>query len=353
MKLNGSMYYIAARKSWAYSWRGGDGKIKIVYARNKEDLLEKRIGKERKEKENPPPKPDSFGVLFEKWLKVHKETLKPAVAHRYQLVGQKYLIPLLGKYTLDQIRPMVIQDLMIQLQKTLATNTALYILAVLSSACQQFVVWDLIATNPCTQIRKPKRKRNPPVIWDTEELKRLKKYLEYVDPQEKGILLLAITSGARQGEIFALTWEDLGEDDITINKTLSEVNGKIICQPPKSLNSNRIISVPKNILDHIRGLDRRSDLVFSDPTGKPWNPRCWCKSHYGRILRQAGVPKIKFHALRHLHATILLEEGFGVEYVSKRLGHANLAFTYDTYCHLRPKYEKEKLPQLSEIFNKI
>ena len=60
-----------------------------------------------------------------------------------------------------------------------------------------------------------------------------------------------------------------------------------------------------------------------------------------RLVKAAGVPAIRFHDLRHTHATLLLKEGIQVKIVSERLGHANIAITLDTYSHVLPSMQTQ------------
>jgi len=78
-----------------------------------------------------------------------------------------------------------------------------------------------------------------------------------------------------------------------------------------------------------------TDLVFSHPGGKPMDPST--VSHaFTRILRQAGLPHIRFHDMRHSYASLLLQAGVHPKVVSERLGHASVAFTLDIYSHVVP-----------------
>ena len=91
-----------------------------------------------------------------------------------------------------------------------------------------------------------------------------------------------------------------------------------------------------------------SDLVFSHPDGKPLDPGVISHT-FAKVLRKAGLPHIRFHDLRHTHATLLLKGGVHPKIVSERLGHANIGITLDTYSHVLPGLQERAAERFDEM----
>jgi integrase len=91
-----------------------------------------------------------------------------------------------------------------------------------------------------------------------------------------------------------------------------------------------------------------NDLIVCTQMGTPINPANLRRS-FNRLIEKAGLPKIRFHDLRHTHATLLLAEGINVKVISERLGHSNIKITLDTYSHVLPIMQEEAIKKLDAI----
>jgi len=92
-----------------------------------------------------------------------------------------------------------------------------------------------------------------------------------------------------------------------------------------------------------------NDLVFAEPDGRPWAPNK-LSSAFAALVRRAGIAGLRFHDLRHTHATHLLTQGVHPKVVSERLGHATIAITLDTYSHVLPGLQKEAVQKFDQSF---
>ena len=93
---------------------------------------------------------------------------------------------------------------------------------------------------------------------------------------------------------------------------------------------------------------RDADLVFCLPDGTPWSPSAFSLA-FMRLLRKTELPKIRFHDLRHTHASQLLAQGVHPKIVSERLGHANIAITLDCYSHCLPVLAQEAACRIAAL----
>lgn len=168
--------------------------------------------------------------------------------------------------------------------------------------------------------------------------------------------LTAATTGARRGELLAMTWRrlDLEGARMEIAETVVMVDGKATASTPKTSRSRRTVALDAETVRVLRDLRRAQaerrlllgpgyqggDLVFCHEDGSPLRPDT-VGSRFRRLAKAAGVPVIRWHDLRHSHATIALQAGVHPKVVSDRLGHASVAFTMDVYSASIPAMQAD------------
>lgn len=178
--------------------------------------------------------------------------------------------------------------------------------------------------------------------WNAEELGR---FLGSVDADELFPLWrLAAMTGARRGELLALRWRDvdLSAGTVTINRgRVKGFDGGVESGRTKSARSRRTIDIDAATIDAL-AKHRRSQpvlnidgLLFTYEDGKPLHPD-GVSQRFNTLVRDAGLSHITFKGLRHTHATLMLLRGVPLHVVSRRLGHANEAFTARVYSHVLP-----------------
>jgi len=131
---------------------------------------------------------------------------------------------------------------------------------------------------------------------------------------------------------------------------------------PKSARSRRQVVLPESLTRRLREhkatieAERASlgaslsdsDFVFCQVDGKPRDERS-VQRGFERVLRLAGLPHIRFHDLRHTHATLLLKAGVHPKIVSERLGHGSVSFTLDVYSHVMPGLQEAAAVQFEAL----
>jgi len=165
------------------------------------------------------------------------------------------------------------------------------------------------------------------------------------------VYVTALLTGMRLGEILGLRWVDLRNNLTLISVTQQLYKRRGVCQfvPPKSKYSRRSIAVP-SVLTELLGRHRvqqegerallgielkEEDLVFAHYDGSPLDPATVYHT-FSDTLAGAGIPHIRFHDLRHTHATLLLQAGVHPKIVQERLGHSSISVTIDMYSHVVP-----------------
>jgi integrase len=161
-------------------------------------------------------------------------------------------------------------------------------------------------------------------------------------------LHLTACTGMRRGEVAGLKWSDLDRANqrLSISRTLQSIAGQPVEFPVKTRTSRRCIDLDDATMDVLARWRRRlardglphgaDDWMFVNTAGRFVNPES-ISQLFDRIQRaMPDLTRIRFHDLRHTHASLLIMDGVPVKVVSERLGHANVAFTMHTYQHLLP-----------------
>lgn len=235
---------------------------------------------------------------------------------------------------------------------------------------------DYILKNPCSsKIVIPgieKVEKAPIEIFSDDEIKLLKSSLD--GHRYKCIILMALGTGLRQGELLGLKWTDINMDtcELKVERSLKQVNiiaadgskeYKTIIQTPKSKTSIRTVPIPSALIpiikEHVKIKTSEklkagssyinSDYIFTTELGKTIDARNLTKC-YKRILNKAGITYKKFHSLRHTYATKLFESNVPLKTVQILLGHSDISMTANIYTHVMPKEKIKAVENLNSLF---
>ncbi len=170
----------------------------------------------------------------------------------------------------------------------------------------------------------------------------------------------------RRGELLGLKWSDIDWDrgTVTVKRALKQSRRGLELQKPKTARSARTIALPPIALEMLRSHKiiqaesrmrlgkayRDLGLVLAEPDGAFKRPDALSTNFAAFIRRHRELPKVRFHDLRHTHASLLLQAGEHAKVVSERLGHSSVAFTLDTYGHLMPGMEAGAAAKLDGLF---
>ena len=164
-------------------------------------------------------------------------------------------------------------------------------------------------------------------------------------------IYISLCTGLRIGEVCALKWSDINvsEGTITVNRTIERIyiiNGtekytELVINTPKTQNSCRKIPMTKDLLAMVKPLKKvvNEDFYVLTNDEYPTEPRTY-RNYYGKLMAKLGIPKLKYHGLRHSFATRCIEAGCDYKTVSVLLGHSNISTTLDLYVH--PNMEQKK-----------
>ncbi|MEY2194769.1 site-specific integrase [Neobacillus sp. BF23-41] len=212
------------------------------------------------------------------------------------------------------------------------------------------VKWHLIVRNVAEAVTPPKTRKVEMKTWDNEQVKIFLDVSK--DSSYYPIFLTAINTGMRRGGVLGLRWQDIDFDNniIYVRQSLQEVKKVgLTFKEPKS-GKSRSISITPSLAKELKKIYKQQltdkhlfgqgyqdlDLVFAQKNGKPIQPTEMARN-YRKMVETSGLPYIRFHDLRHTHATLMLKQGIHPKVVSERLGHSTIGNTMDTYTHVLPK----------------
>lgn len=218
----------------------------------------------------------------------------------------------------------------------LSNRTVRYVHTVLSAALSDAVAKGLLARNPAQNATPPSAKssRAPEMAWWSPA--ELRAFLDFAAGHALAPLFrVAGATGMRRGELLGLKWRDLDLDTarITVRRQLTSTDYVVREDEPKSERARRVITLDPGTVSALRAVLHRSNFVFVDEQGQPFHPE-FVPRAFTRLVRRSGLPRIRVHDLRHSHVAHLIEAGVDPLTISRRLGHASVAFTLDRYGHL-------------------
>ncbi|HDR7687599.1 TPA: site-specific integrase [Bacillus toyonensis] len=308
---------------------------------------------------------ESSNILFQEylldWFQTKQKQIGKQTAKNYETYISYHILPFLGKYPLSKLTTILIQRFINSLiDKGLSSATIKKMYNILNNSIQKAVDLDLIPKNVLSHVELPRVTRKEMNVWNVGEVKAFLKVSR--DSRYDIAFHLAITTGMRQGELLGLRWKDvdLEKGIVHIVQTLSH-DGKEFLTGAKTVSSIRSITLLSDTVPvlkkHKVSIMREKlkagteyvdhDLVICTCRGTVLSPRNLLRIFKG-LIQKSNVPDIRFHDLRHTHATSLLLEGINPKIVAERLGHSKVSVTLDTYSHVLPNMQKEAAEKLNK-----
>lgn len=304
----------------------------------------------------------TFGAyLTGQWLPAKKLHLATSTYRGYERNVKRYVLPVLGRVPVRRLRYQQIEALYDSLLhpaigRGLAPKTVYEVHLVIRGSLSDALRRGLVSRNVATVARAPKQRllqKSAGRSWTDDELRRFLRTA--AGHRHFPILWLAAMTGMRRNEVLGLKWFDVDfkKRRLNLDRGLVAVGYELHETRGKTKTSRRSIDLDSTTLAVLKGwrafqaaefaavgIDASDEWVFTDGHGKPVHPHAVQES-FRRLVNKTDVPRIRFHDLRHTHGSLLIKEGVPVKVVSERLGHANVAFTIQTYQHLLPGMQAE------------
>jgi integrase len=299
------------------------------------------------------------------WVATTRAEVAPKTHERYAEIVRVYLIPGLGHIRLQRLAPADIQRAYNEFPRDPSPRSRRHIHRILKSALKRAVEQQALARNPADAItRLPKVERQPITTLTAAQSRTLLDAIRHTTTY--WLVLIALATGMRRGEILALRWGNLDLDRgvVRVVESLEHTRqGGLRFKSTKTDRARRAVTLPRFALDELRrwkpaqatqllalGVKQGpKTLVCARQDGEPKQPES-LTHEFTYLIAKAGVPKVRFHDLRHSHATQLLAEGVHPKIVQERLGHSTITVTMDLYSHVSDTIQADAVAKLDAAY---
>jgi len=312
---------------------------------------------------------------FDKTIRINIKT-KTSTSDGYEYRLNKYIIPFFKEKKLKEVTSNDIQEFIFSLEnektgKPLAPNTIYGIVTPIFEFYDYCVEVEMIKNNPCKQVILPKRKQKKVVTLTKRERLAILKQIEKKPQSRSRLVLVALYTGMRLGELSSLKWEHVDLDNGLIKVKTTKVRvknddhmilctdlNKIICKTkvvitePKTVDSTREVPISKVVMRELKEQRKYgSEYVFPKSNGIGYDNR-GIQKYFSKLVNSLGIQGKSFHTLRHTFATNALESGMDVKTLSRILGHSNVNTTLNYYIHPNEAYTKKAMEMASSYIGK-
>jgi integrase len=283
------------------------------------------------------------------WIEGHQNKIRDTTAEQYRSKIKNYIIPLLGHFKLQDLKPIHGENFSKELLKLTGASTADKIYSITKLILNRAVTLEIINKNPFVNASVIKEKKRKLETWTFEELNHFLSVVKKKDSYYHNVFATAAFTGLRKGEVLGLKRSDvdLKNNKIMITQSIAETKKEGVhisrLKTPSSYRQVAIDSFVTSILkEQIKKNNEMKlkfgpeykdfDLVFCHLDGDLFRPTSLNRP-FKKYIELSGVPYIRFHDMRHTHATLLLELSVNPKIVADRLGHSSVKITLDTYSH--------------------
>ena len=347
------VYKDKERNTWYFVIRVKqlDGKLKQVKRRGFRTKKEAQIAEAKTLTAAPTADSFKFEVLANEYLEWYTARRKESSANKLKSILTLHVIPRFEEMNVEDIRVSHIMDYQTELIEKYSTNHVKKIHTTISSVFNFGIKKDYLKENPARIAGISELDTTKQInYWTLDEFKSFIAHVE--DPFYRTLFMTLYYSGLRRGEILALTWADIDFENSTINVDKSVLHKKVTT--PKTNSSIRKLLMPKHVMSLLKIVKRDaapvkvSYVVFGQYHDSISNTTL--ARHYEKYIKSSGVKRIRIHDFRHSHASYLINKGYIISIVSRRLGHRNPSTTLDVYGHLYPSTESDAVESMENDF---
>jgi len=302
------------------------------------------------------------------WLSSSRGSKRYTTLTQYNQMFQNYIQPEVGKIKITDFTPEQVQHFYDSLlERGVGVYAVRKVHTILRSALTQAVRMGIITRNPAGIVMQPQEPSKEMKILNESQVSQL--LVAANGHRWEALYHLAVVTGAREMELLGLKWSDLdwGRQTLKVERQLLRSHGEgLQFSGPKTRNGKRTLSLGPSTIEILRDHFERqqteriaakdkweeNNLIFTNHTGGAIECRNLIRD-FQLLLKNAGLPHIRFHDIRHTCASLMLNRGVPVLTVSRRLGHAKPSITLDVYGHLMATAQLEAAQMMDEIVTPV
>jgi integrase len=282
-----------------------------------------------------------------KWIESERHHLEVTTEDNYRSLIRLHFDGI-GDISLSKITPAMIQDHYAGKLRTYSSTYVNHIHGVLNSALESAVNLEILIRNPAVRVKAPPKKPKKFEPLSEEQAQELVRVVR--GHRFETEIVLALTTGAREAELLGMRWQDVfwARSSVRINTTLKRLHGEYFMKVPKSDTSSRTIPIGEYAMALLARQKEKQheakelageawadswNLIFTKGDGSPIHRSVLTKT-FQKLMEAHGLPRVRFHDLRHTFATLMLERGVDIKTVSEYLGHSSVEITLRVYGHV-------------------
>ena len=308
-----------------------------------------------------------------RWLNTKSAVRKPKTMDNYRGICYTHIIPYMGDFRMQMVRKEHVQQMLNLKAKTLSPSSVASIKRVFRIAMNDAMDEGVIDKNPVLRTETPKIEKKLPVAMEKEDMLLLfslahtSEFLphsthsissSYLRKEYFVALCIAMATGLRKGELFALSWDKLNENILKVDRNIEEVKGGRYLSSPKTAASVRYVAIPKSLLSLLMEWKKTQNeyaiklgdyfinsdnLIFTNSTGGLVSSSNLYKRWWNPLRKAAGMPNLKWHHLRSAGLSYFASHGVDMQTVSRLAGHSDIRTTMAFYIGLTNEQELKRL----------
>jgi integrase len=290
----------------------------------------------------------TLGEYAAEWISQQEGQRRPKTVRTYRDHLRLHVLPKLGPRKPASLEVEDVADLLADLRrKGLAPWTQRGVLVVLGRVLGTASRRGLIAANPVTQLERNERPKVTRAEFPSLDRESVGKLIASTPERYRVLVAVSVLLGPRQGEALGLRWQDVdtAAGVLSVRHQLSRGGGLV---EPKTSAARRQVPMPPSLARMLAEhrlaspYSNDTDFVFASSAGTPLAVRNIARRGLDVATRRAGLPRLRWHDLRHIAASAMIEQGASPSYVARVLGHSSPAITLSTYAHVFAKVEHEE-----------
>jgi integrase len=318
--------------------------------------------------------PDRLTVAeyLDEWQEAVSETLRPSTRALYRTLVDAYMRERIGRIRLQRLDALALNQLYAELRRSgarrgrpLGAETTAKVHRLVHRALRDAERWGYVARNAAALATPPRAGRPARDAWSADDLARFLAHT--ADDRDATLWVLVATTGLRRAEALGLEWNDVDLDarQLSVRRGLAYVGTRAVLSKLKTPRSARLVVLPVDTVSALRDHRRRqleerlavgrtyvdSGLVFRTRNGAPLSPATVSR-RFERLGREAGLPRLTLHGLRHTFATLALRAGVPSKVVAEVLGHASSRTTDDIYTHVTPGMQGDATALVADLLKR-